>query len=197
MLLNLRYGGGTSTQVAPKKRPSVGLPWGLHIFQKIIDHILQTAAVRASTSATGLLSTNTNKDLPHQTEASQSFSSPPAWLKIILDNAYKFHHKEKTLLPEFIEIHQSLDQALANAGAADGHITKALRTWVDIKPQKHVSSSVAPDVAVIYHIHQAKKWCYDWNRWKSQLKRSGVAPSLSVMEITDFYKVLKDQQTIK
>lgn len=83
---------------------------------------------------------NTTKNISNGDEEPQPISqSEPAWLIIILDNAKKFHKKAK-MVPNFIEIHQSLDRALLQAGGTDGHIAKALKAWIDINPTKHVSS---------------------------------------------------------
>lgn len=100
----------------------------------------------ASTSATQLPSINANNNLSHRTEESQSSSqSAPAWLIIILDNVKKFH-KKKEIVPAFIEIHRSLDRALLKDAGADGHISKALKSWIDIDHTKRVSCSIDTDV---------------------------------------------------
>ena len=66
--------------------------------------------------------------LPSINEEPQLSSPPePLWLMIILNNVKRFHRQAK-MVPNFIEIHQSLDKALLQAGGGGGEITKALKT---------------------------------------------------------------------
>ena len=72
--------------------------------------------------------------------------SEPAWLAIFLDNVKRFH-KKKRAASDFVKIHQSLDRMLLRAGGTNGHIQRALQSWIDINPTVHVSDSVVTDVA--------------------------------------------------